>query len=279
MALDSDIVLFTAKNCFVVWPDHGELSCPQCPPLPFEVASLVDDLRRERGVFENVKILLSIPVQFPFAGPPAEAFFKDLLQRQSIEFLPNHVVKDFINGTTVEFTVADGSSTSKRIKADLILATFPQRAPDFCQPLCGAHGYIPVNLQTNRVDSITNVPVYAIGDACHAMFPKPNKPHPKAGEFAFQMGVHVANQIVASIKNQTIAPPAREASCVAECGMNGNGVNIRPNFTEILASPETALPKFAFPVIENAASLKQEWVNGYLHKFFARDKVPKFGHD
>ncbi len=239
------------------------------------MASLVDDLRRERGVFESVKVLLSIPVPFPFAGPPAEAFFKDLLKQQDIEFLPNHEVTKIVDGTTVHFTV-DGS-VSKEIKADLILSTFPQRAPDFCKPLCGPHGFIPVNLQTNKVESETNV--YAIGDACHAIFPKPKKPHPKAGEFAFQMGIHVADQIVAAIKSPdtSIPPPAREASCVAECGVGGKGVNILPNFTEILASPETALPIFGFPIVEDAAAQKQEWVNGYLSKFFARDKVPVFG--
>lgn len=251
----------------------------KCPPVPFEVASILDDLRRERGVLDNVKIVLSVPVPFPFAGPPAAALFKDLLKEQNIEFLNNHEVTKIVDGMTVHYRVVGGEeNVTKVIKADLLLTTFPQRAPDFCKPLCDANGYITVDLQTNKVKSETDI--YAIGDVCHAMFPKPDKPHPKAGEFAYLMGRHVADQIVASIKSPkgtSVPPPSRKASCVAECGVAGKGVNIEPNFTDILASPETGMPVFNFPVVDDAAGKKTDWVNGYLTKFFSPGKVAPFG--
>jgi NADH dehydrogenase FAD-containing subunit len=242
------------------------------------VASIIDDIRRERGVKGNVKILLSVPVPFPFAGPPVEKFFKSLLVDKDITFLNNHVVKK-VDGTTVYFEDISGESpVPKTIKADLLLTTYPQRAPDFVTPLCNAEGYIPVDLQTNKVTSASGV--FAIGDACHTMFPKPNKPHPKAGEFAYLMGVHVATQIVANLKSTgstTVAPPERRASCVAECGVAGKGVNIEPDFSDILRAPETGMPIFNIPVVEGAADKKIEWVNGYLDKFFAPDTVVPFG--
>lgn len=241
------------------------------------MASIVDDIRRERGVKENVEILLSVPVPFPFAGPPVELCFKDLLKQQDITFLNNHVVKK-VDGTTVYFEDISGESpVPKTIKADLLLATFPQRAPDFVKPLCNAEGYIPVDLQTNKVKAASDV--FAIGDVCHTMFPKPNKPHPKAGEFAYLMGVHVAAQIVANIKSpgSAVAPPLRQASCVAECGVAGRGVDIRPDFSEILRTPETGMPIFKVPLVDGAADKKIEWVNGYLNKFFAQDKVLPLG--
>jgi NADPH-dependent 2,4-dienoyl-CoA reductase/sulfur reductase-like enzyme len=228
-------------------------------------------------VKENVKVILSIPVPFPFAGPPVEAFFKDLLKQQDIVFLNNHEVKK-VDGTTVYFDdISGGSPVPTTIKADLLLATFPQRAPDFVKPLCNPQGYIPVDLQTNKVKSV--VGVYAIGDACHTMFPKPNKPHPKAGEFAYMMGVHVATQIISNIKapGSAVAPPLRRASCVAECGVAGKGVNIQPDFSEILSSPETGMPKFNTPIVDGAADEKIKWVNGYLHKFLVKGKVVPFG--
>lgn len=236
--------------------------------MPFEVASLVDDLRRERGVLDNVTVYLTVPVPFPFAGPPAAVVFKQLLKDQNIIFLNNHEVTKVTNGTTVHF------QNGTEIKADLLLTTYPQRAPDFCKPLCNQGGYMPVDLQTNKVSSVEKGNVYAIGDACHAMFPKPNKPHPKAGEFAYLMGLHVADQIVASLTPGTeVAPPLRKASCVAECGVGGNGVNIQPNFSEILASPADGMPIFEFPIVPKAANEKTTWVNGYLAKFFGPDKA------
>lgn len=244
--------------------------------MPFEVASILDDVRRERGVLDNVKILLSVPVPFPFAGPPAEKLFRELLAEQNIEYLPNHVVTKVTDGTTFHFEVGEEEKTTSVIKADLVLATYPQRAPDFCKPLC-KNGYIPVDLVSNKVNSHSNI--YAIGDACHAMFPKPNKPHPKAGEFAYMMGLHVADQIVAKLKSpeSTVAPPTRVGACVAECGVSGKGVLIQPNFSEILASPAEGMPKFDFPLVDDAAGDKMTWINGYLTKFFAEGKVAPFG--
>ena len=242
------------------------------------MASILDDLRRERGVLDSVKILLSVPVPFPFAGPPAAALFSDLLKEQNIEFLPNHEVTKVVGGMTVHYIVVGGDEVvAKEIHADLLLTTFPQRAPDFCKPLCDANGYIPVDLQTNKVNSEADV--YAIGDACHSMFPKAGKPHPKAGEFAYMMGLHVADQIVASIRSPelSVPPPRREASCIAECGVEGKGVNIQPNFTAILASPETGMPIFDFPIIEDAATEKASWINSYLKAFFLPGKVAPFG--
>jgi NADH dehydrogenase FAD-containing subunit len=199
------------------------------------------------------------------------------LKQQDITFLNNHVVKK-VDGTTVYFEDISGESpVPKTIKADLLLATFPQRAPDFVKPLCNAEGYIPVDLQTNKVKAASDV--FAIGDVCHTMFPKPNKPHPKAGEFAYLMGVHVAAQIVANIKSpgSAVAPPLRQASCVAECGVAGRGVDTRPDFSEILRTPETGMPIFKVPLVDGAADKKIEWVNGYLNKFFAQDKVLPLG--
>ena len=238
----------------------------------------MDDLRRERGVADNVKIYLTVPVPFPFAGPPAAKLFKELLKEQNIEFLNNHSLTKIVDGS-MHFEIVDGpeKGTTKVIDADLFLTTFPQRAPDFCQPLCNEKGFIDVYLSSNKVKSVKANDVYCIGDAC-LTFLKEGKPHPKAGEFAYMMGVHVADRIHASLNGvKSIPPPAREGSCVAECGVNGKGVNIRPNFTEVLASPETGMPKFTFPVVDHAAANKTAWVNGYLQKFFAQGKTPIFG--
>jgi NADH dehydrogenase FAD-containing subunit len=249
--------------------------------VPFEVCSILDDLRREHGVTDNVRIILSVPVEFPFGGPPVAKFFKQSLKEQGIEYWPNHAVTQIeaspkTNGSVVSFNVSGGES-SKSTPVDLLLCTFPQGAPAFCQPLCNPKGFIVVDLQTNAVTSMPGGNVYAIGDACHTTFPKPNKPHPKAGEFAFMMGVHVGHQIAAAHSGQEAPlPPAREASCVAECGVGGKGVNIMPNFTAVLADPAQGMPKFQFPAVENASIEKKAWINGYLTKFFGEGNYETF---
>ena len=175
--------------------------------------------------------------------------------------------------------------------ADLLLCTYPQRAPDFCSKLCNSSGFIPVDLQTNVVldidsnSSNNNSNVYAIGDACLAMMPGPKQPHPKSGEFAYMMGIHVADQIVAKLKTnddpkqQIIEPPVRVASCVAEFGMDGKGVTVQPDMSDPLANPETGMPKFHFPIVENASTNKTKWINKYIDKFFQEGIAKPFAEE
>ncbi|KAL7558296.1 hypothetical protein ACA910_020381 [Epithemia clementina (nom. ined.)] len=307
----------------------------KCPPVPFEVVSILDDLRREHGVKEQVRIILSVPVEFPFAGPSAAKLFQQLLAEQDILYWPNHVVtkveqisstndNDYNHNTNelqqcvVHFKVkntGEGGGEEETVKTttvDLLLCTFPQRAPDFCKPLCLANGLIPVDLQTNKIILTTTTTtseaatqttngndqnnnktskkaatnLYAIGDACHTMFPKPNKPHPKAGEFSYLMGLHVADQILAAHKARAnmgeettvaVSPPTRKASCVAECGVHGQGVNVVPDFSQVLANPQEALPHFEFSIVDRAAHEKKLWINGYLTKFFGAGNYQPFG--
>ena len=245
----------------------------QCPPVPFEYASLLDDVFRQRGSRDNTRIILAVPVPFPFAGPPAAQLFRGLLKDMDIEYWPAHVLTrvDTSDGETkslVYFTLPNGES--KSIAVDGLFCTFPQRAPDFLAPLCNAGGYIPVDLQTNQYDKED---IFVIGDACHVMFPKPDKPHPKAGEFAWQMGQHVADQLMAKYstsggKTKKVPPPAREALCVAECGVSGKGVNVQPNFTEILRNPQNGMPVFDLEIVNGASQRKLDWINQYLKCLF-----------
>jgi len=263
--------------------------------VPFEYASLLDDVFRQHGTRDNTRIILAVPVPFPFAGPPAKELFCKLLQDMDIEYWPEHVVTKVEETTaasndnsadkkqsTVHFTVAGGDGTetiNKSITVDGLFCTFPQRAPDFMASLCNPAGYVPVDLQTNQCQGYDNI--FVIGDACHAVFPKPGKPHPKAGEFAWKMGQHVADQLVAkynssSSDDNTVPPPPREALCVAECGVAGQGVNVQPNFTDVLAHPAEGLPKFAVEIVEGASQRKLAWINHYLgHMFGVNERLPE----
>ena len=251
----------------------------KCPPLPFEVVSLIDDVLRQHNVREKVQLILSCPVDFPFAGPPAKQHFCKLLEEMNIEFWNSHVLEEavglssttstgLVSSCDLKFSV--GGET-KQVPVDCLVCVMPQRAPDFLKGLTNKGGFVPVDLQTNRVTNLEGV--FCVGDACHAMFPAVQKPHPKAGAFAYSMGLHVGHQIKAQHQVQpALAPPKREASCEAEVGLNGKGVLVRPNFSDCLANPDTGKPKFQMQNVDNAASKKAAWVNGFLDSFFGKQE-------
>lgn len=245
-----------------------------CPPIPFECASLLDDLMRMHNVREHTRIILAVPVGFPFAGPPAKELFCNLLDKMQVEYWPCHEVNQVESHSdgkmTVRFTVDEKDSVETTV--DALFCTFPQRAPDFMQPICNEKGFCTVDLQTNKYDNDT----FVIGDACHTVFPKVKKPHPKAGEFAYLMGQYVAVQLLCQYRNASPpAPPRRSALWVAECGVGGQGVNIGPDFSEIMSKPEEGLPQFLLETVDDAMDRKGDWVDGYIYKFFGK-QFPRF---
>uniref|UniRef100_A0A7S2N4A5 FAD/NAD(P)-binding domain-containing protein n=1 Tax=Helicotheca tamesis TaxID=374047 RepID=A0A7S2N4A5_9STRA len=272
----------------------------KCPPLPFELASLLHNVLEKAGedVRSGVRIILSVPGEFPFGGPPIKEKFCALLKEMNIEFWTNHVIKsveheevsdndgDSVTASDVEdshtgsFTInfeVGEEKEEKSLEADVFFCTFPQRAPDFVQKaeVCNKIGLIPVDLQTNSIEGRENA--YAIGDACHTVFPKPNKPHPKAGEFAYLMGLQVAKQIMAQQKGEPgPEPQKRKGKCVAEVGIKGNGVNVEPDFSSVLANPQEEAPKFNFSEVGGAASAKEVWVNSYLERFYGKENYETF---
>lgn len=64
----------------------------KCPPVPFEFAFLIDDHLKQRGVRDQVKIQVIVPVPFPFGGPPIAEVFKGVMEEKGIEFVPEFKV-------------------------------------------------------------------------------------------------------------------------------------------------------------------------------------------
>ena len=103
--------------------------CPyKCPPLPFEVACLIDDAakRRGKGVRDAVSVTVTSPVPWPFGGPKAKQAFTEAMASKNITYLPETQVisVDEQDGRKLVKTSGD------ELIADLVLATFPHRAPD-----------------------------------------------------------------------------------------------------------------------------------------------------
>lgn len=242
----------------------------KCPPSPFEYAFIADDLMRQAGVRDNVTITVAIPVLWPFGGPQIEAAFKQKLADKGIIFRPDMIVTEVNtdNAGAKSAAFADGSS----LPFDLLLCTTPQKAPAVLTQagLTNPKGLVPVDLKTNRTKATD---VFCVGDACMAMLPVVDKPHPKAGEFAAQMGQAVAETIFASLRAEELPlPTTRGAVCMAESGgVAGIGVNV--SFDECMT--DAGGPKYKVLIDEETGfDHKLGWVNGYVARFFGENLPP-----
>lgn len=244
----------------------------KCPPVPFEVIFLIDEMLRDRGVRESARLVVTSPVPWPFGGPPAKKTFMAAMKEKNIEYLGEHKL------TEVKNNIAHFASGAQ-LKYDTHFSTFPQRVPDFLVEtgLTNPLKLIPVNLTTNRALKYEGNDLFVVGDACHAMMDAMKKPHPKAGELAFQMGATVAGILDSMIKGDPDPPaPLRVGKCFAESGAGGSAIIIDANFSEAVANPKEGL--VAFTATPNPGPegerMKVAWVNGYITKFLGEGARP-----
>jgi sulfide:quinone oxidoreductase len=252
----------------------------KCPPAPFEVACLADECLRSAGARDGARVVLAVPGGFPFGGPKGKKQFESVLADRGIDFLMNHAlasVADPGEGGALSVTFQTGDDSLVEMAVDCMFATLPQRAPGFMADagLTNKLGLSPVDIQSQR--SVHHEDVLVLGDACHAVMKGPGKPHPKAGEFAHQMGVHAASCVVAKVQGKPDPVPAsREGICMAEIGAGGAAVCIQPKLSACVADPDASMPSFLFdeiPAPEGSHS-KVAWIDRYIERFFGAGTVP-----
>jgi len=256
--------------------------CPyKCPPYPFELAFLVDEILRSRNIRDSCRIIVTCPVPWPFGGPAAQEVFLGKFAEKNIEYIPEACVEALCKGEDGKVTVSYASEMEP-INADVVLATYPHRAPDFIRDaaMLNPKGSVPVDLQTNRV--LKGVPegetrVFCVGDACAAVLPAVGAPIPKAGEFAWHAGVAVADIIAAEIRDPTGAiplPDTRQAQCIAEAGF-GDGIIVNPDFSAAFVNPSEGKPKMTVTAVDGGGKAKVDWINKYL-TLLCGDDAPSF---
>ena len=275
----------------------------KCPPLPMEVTMLLDEYLREAGVRHLCRIVLASPVPWPVGGAKGKAVFLPILEEKGIEYLASHVLASVETGASAAAAAADTEETTEpacvlqfqsvgaggaededkdaapvQLEADLLWGSMPQRAPAFLSGLSDKSGFVPVDLQTNRCtanDGACSSSVFAIGDACKAVMPGPKKMHPKAGEFAFQMGSAVADILAAGIDGADTdpLPTGRMGACFAETGGGGAGVLVQPDLSAVINAPSSGMPKMSFTVAEGPVGTEQKmkWANSYIARIFGDD--------
>lgn len=197
----------------------------KCPPAPYEMALLISDRFKARGIKASIDAFTPQPMSLPILGSAGCDLIESRLADRGIAFSPNHKATAIEAGEVV--------FANKRMPFDLLLGVPPHKPPAVVREsgLVGQSGWVDVNKHTLE----TSFPdVYAIGDVTQIMLAN-GKPLPKAGLFAEQMGETVAERIASGFVGEgPIATFKGEGGCYLEVG-GGKAMMVQGSF---LAEPE-----------------------------------------
>ncbi len=167
----------------------------KCPAAPYEMALLLDDHLRQRGIREKCELQVYTPEPLPMgvAGPAMGHAVVSMLESKQIHFNPQlQPMRIDAERQELIFTNRDAAPF------DFLAATPPHRAPPVAQEssLANEVGWVPVDRCTLQTCAEN---VYAIGDVTHVTLAN-GKPLPKAGVFADGQAHTVARRIAADIQ-------------------------------------------------------------------------------
>ncbi len=165
----------------------------QCPPAPFEVALIVDEVLRGRGVRDSVSVAISTPqpITLPVAGVDASRYVAARLGDHEVELLSERKVTA-VDGAARTVTFDNGETADYSILLGVPALAAPPVLVD--AGLTGPSGFVEPDRTTLR----TSFPgIYAVGDCTHV--PNAIGALPKAGIFAAAEGVVAARNIVAEL--------------------------------------------------------------------------------
>ena len=197
----------------------------KCPPAPYEMALLIHDSLKARGIKASLEVFSPQPMSLPILGQASCDLIESRLADKGIAFFPNRKATGVEAGEVI--------FANERRPFDLLLGVPPHRPPAVVREsgLVGDSGWVAVQPRTLE----TQFPgVYAIGDVVQV--PMANgKPLPKAGVFAEAMGETVADRIAATFAGQEPEATFKgEGGCYLEVGA-GQAMMVKGQF---LAEPE-----------------------------------------
>jgi sulfide:quinone oxidoreductase len=165
----------------------------RCPPAPFEAALIVDALLRERGVRDDVEVVLTTPkpITLPVAGVDASAYVADRLADHDVRLLTERPVAE-IDATGRQLTFGDGT----QLGYDILLGVCADAPPPVVSDsgLAASDGWIHPDPGTLRTGAEG---VYAVGDCTTVLSPAGQLP--KAGVFAAGQAVVAARNMAADL--------------------------------------------------------------------------------
>jgi sulfide:quinone oxidoreductase len=182
-----------------------------CPPAPYELAMLLDESLRDRGLRERTQLAVATvqPLLMPNAGQKGSAWIGEELSAREISWETGLKVERVERGRVVH---ADGE-----LEFDLLVGIPPHRVPAVvaASALAGEGGWVRVDKRTLET---AHEGVFAIGDVTQIKLAN-DLPLPKAGVIAELEGRRVAAAIAARV-NGTAEPPAFDGRgyCFVETG-------------------------------------------------------------
>lgn len=163
----------------------------KCPPAPYEAVLIVDELLRQRGVRDAVRVAIATPqpTTLPVAGRDASRYVAGHLGQRDIELLSQRVVRSVDHDRRV-VRFDDESELEYRLLLGVPACAPPPVVRE--SPLAGPSGWI----EPDRHSLGTAFErVYAVGDC--TLVPTAKGQLPKAGVFAAAEG-HVAARNIAA---------------------------------------------------------------------------------
>ncbi|MCI0549330.1 MAG: NAD(P)/FAD-dependent oxidoreductase [Anaerolineae bacterium] len=198
----------------------------KCPPAPFEMALLINDKLKAKGVTANIEVFSPQPMSLPILGQAGCDMIESRLADHGITFDPNHKATSIEAGEVI--------FANKRLPYDLLLGVPPHKPPAVVREsglVAEGSGWVDVNKHTLQTSFDG---VYAIGDVVQIMLAN-GKPLPKAGLFAEQMGETVAERIASGFAGEEPTATFKgEGGCYLEVG-DGKAMMVQGSF---LAEPE-----------------------------------------
>ncbi|MFN8177893.1 MAG: FAD/NAD(P)-binding oxidoreductase [bacterium] len=239
----------------------------KCPPAPYEMAILLQELFRRRGIGDGVRLSVRTVEGAPMttAGPEMGKYIVGELASRGIAFHPQQKTSR-VDPVARRIHFEDGSEAAY----DLLIAVPPHTAPAVVREagLLDASGWIPVDARTLEPKAVASTAaaghVYAIGDVTQVPLPGRYKPEmvlslPKAGVFAEAHGEIVGRRIAAQLLGRSPADVFDgEGFCYLELG---GGVAVR-SAASFFATPHPSVQKRE----PDAAQLrdKRDWVAAHL---------------
>jgi sulfide:quinone oxidoreductase len=197
----------------------------KCSPAPYEMAILLNEKFRAKGIKATVEVFSPQPKSLPILDGESCDSFESRLEGNGITFHPNH------KATSIE--AGKVNFENKQIEYDLLLGVPPHKAPLVVREsgLTGESGWVEIDKYTTETSFEG---VYAVGDLTQVMLAN-KKPLPKAGLFAELMGETAAERIASVFKGETPAAKfSGEGGCYLEVG-KGKAMMVKGSF---LAEPE-----------------------------------------